>query len=210
MGLETLCISLFALLLGVVICFGGYRLFLLLLPIWGFFFGFFLGASGLEALFGGGFLATVTGWVVGFFVGLIFAVLSYLFYVVAVAIMAGSLGYSLGAGFLHLIGIDLGVLVFIVGLVVAIVVAAVTLLFNLQKYVIIIATAVGGAAMVIGTLMMGGAKLTLVNLVENPIQTMFQDSPIWFIIFLVVAALGIVLQLAVNRTYTIEAYENRI
>lgn len=210
MGLELLCVSLFALLLGAVICFGGYRLFLVLLPIWGFFFGFFLGASGLQALFGIGFLATVTSWVVGFFLGLLFAVLSYLFYIVAVAILAGSLGYALGAGFMHLIGIDLGVLVFVVGLVLGIVVAGVTIFFNLQKWVIIIATAVAGAAMVIGTFMMGGAKLTLLKLVENPIRTMFDDSPIWFIIFLVMAVLGVVVQFGVNRSYDIEPYDNRI
>ena len=210
MGLETICVSLFALMLGAVICFGGYRLFLVLLPIWGFFFGFFLGASGLQALFGVGFLATVTSWVVGFFLGLTFAVLSYLFYIAAVALLAGSLGYALGAGFMHLIGIDLGVLVFIVGLALGIVVAGVTLFFNIQKYVIIIATAVAGAAMVIGTFMMGGAKLTLLKLVENPVRTMFDDSPIWFIIFLVLTILGIVVQLGVNRSYDIEPYENRI
>ena len=55
-----------ALFFGTVLLLGGYRFFLILLPILGFFFGFGLGAQTVQALFGGGFLSTVTGWIVGF------------------------------------------------------------------------------------------------------------------------------------------------
>ena len=95
MGFEIFCMTLIALLVGLVVTFGGYRLFLFLLPIWGFFFGFGLGAQTLQVIFGIGFLATISSWVVGFFVGAIFAVLSYLFYIVAVALISGSFGYGL-------------------------------------------------------------------------------------------------------------------
>jgi hypothetical protein len=210
MGFELLCASLIALVLGLVVCFGGYRLFMVLLPIWGFFFGFFLGAQTLQVIFGGGFLATVTGWVVGFVVGAIFGLLSYFFYIVGVALLAGSLGYALGAGFMNLIGIDANLLVVVVGVVVAIVVAAVTLLFNIQKYVIIVATAIGGAGITLGTLLVGASGLAVANLVENPLRRMLEGSPLLFILFLVTAIAGIVVQLRANRDYTIEAYENRI
>lgn len=210
MGFELFCATLIAIILGLVVCFGGYRLFLVLLPIWGFFFGFFLGAQTLQALFGAGFLATVTGWVVGFVVGVIFAVLSYLFYIVGVAIIAGSLGYSIGAGLLHLIGIDAGLITFLVGLAVAIVVVGVTLYFNLAKYVIVIATGVIGAGVTIGTLMFGAVGMTLAKFTNNPIRSMLSGSPIWTILFIVLAIAGIVVQLRVNRSWEIEAYENRI
>ena len=45
MGLQVLCVSILALLLGLAALLAGYRLFLLLLPIWGFFAGFFIGAK---------------------------------------------------------------------------------------------------------------------------------------------------------------------
>ena len=154
MGFEILCATLIALFLGLVVAFAGYRLFLTLLPIWGFFFGFALGAQSLQLLFGVGFLATVTSWVVGFFVGAIFAVLSYLFFAFAVAVMAGSLGYALGAGFMGLIGVDWNWLVWLVGMVVAVAVIIVTFWFGLQRYAIILATAVGGAGVIVGTLML--------------------------------------------------------
>ncbi|HSG16371.1 MAG TPA: hypothetical protein VLE70_08625, partial [Anaerolineae bacterium] len=145
MGFETLCVSILALLLGLAALFAGYRFFLLLLPIWGFFAGFFLAVSAVTILFGDGFLATVLAWVVGFIVGLIFSLLSYLFYIAGVAILAGSVGYALGAGLMYAIFDDPAVLAFVVGLVAAILVALATLLLNLQKWVIIAITAVGGA-----------------------------------------------------------------
>ena len=202
--------SLIGLLFSAALVFGGYRLFLVLLPIWGFFFGFALGAQTLQALFGQGFLATTTSWVVGFFIGAIFGLLSYLFYVVGVGILAGSLGYALGAGFMNLIGIDWGLLVWIVGIVVAVVAIAVTFYFNLQKYVIIVATAIGGAGVIVGTLMFGITGVALAKFFENPIRFALQDSPLWTIVFLVVAIAGIALQIMTTRAWELEPYENRI
>jgi hypothetical protein len=199
-----------ALILGLVICFGGYRLFLVLLPIWGFFFGFALGAQTLQALFGVGFLSTVTSWIVGFFVGAIFGLLAYLFYAVAVALVAGGLGYALGAGFMNLIGLDWNWLVWLVGIIVAIVAVVVTFYFNLQKYAIIAATAIGGAALIVGTLMFGVTGMALAKFFENPIRMALQDRPIWTIVFLVVAVAGIALQIMSTRAWEIEPYENRI
>jgi len=210
MGFELFCATMIALLFGLVVCFGGYRLFLALLPIWGFFFGFALGATSLQALFGVGFLATVTSWIVGFLVGALFAVLSYMFYAFAVAMIAGSLGYALGAGFMNLIGLDWNWLVWLVGIVAGIAVVIVTFYFNLQKYVIIAATAIGGAAVIVGTLMFGVTGMAFSRLFENPVRVMLQDRPIWTIIFLIVAAAGTALQIMMTRAWEIEPYENRI
>jgi hypothetical protein len=208
--MELLCATLIALLMGLTICFGGYRLFLFLLPIWGFFFGFALGAETMQALFGVGFLSTVTSWVIGFIVAAIFALLSYLFYAVGVALLAGSLGYALGAGFMNLIGVDWNWLVWLVGIAVGVVVVIVTFYFNLQKYVIIGATAIGGAAAIVGTLMFGYIGMTLARFFENPIRNALDDNPLWALFFLVLAAVGIAVQIMTTRVYEIEPYENRI
>ncbi len=210
MGFELFCATMIALLMGLVICFGGYRLFLVLLPIWGFFFGFALGAQTIQALFGIQFLATVTSWVVGFVVGATFALLSYLFYVVGVAVLAGSLGYALGAGFMHLIGLDFGLLVWLVGIALGVVVVGVTIYFNIQKYVVIATTAIGGAGFIVGTLMFGMIGMTLAKFFENPIRLALQDSPLWTIFFLVLAVAGIVVQIMTTRAWEMEPYENRI
>jgi len=206
MTFELLCIATIALLFGLVVAFGGYRLFLVLLPIWGFFAGFFLGAQTISFLFSDGFLATITGWVVGFFVGLLFAVLSYLFYFIAVGIVSFSLGYGVTVGILGWIGLDVGFIVWLIAVVVGIVVAAIVYLFNLQKYAIIVATAVGGTGVIIYTLLALFNGALAVSLLENPVRLAIENSFWWLLFFLVVAGLGIVVQIQTSKAYEVEDY----
>jgi len=206
MGFELFCMSMIALLIGLAVTFGGYRFFLILLPIWGFFFGFGLGAETLQVIFGVGFLATVTSWVVGFLVGAAFAVLSYLFYIVAVALLAGSFGYGLAVALLTAIGLNFGFIVWLIGIVAGIIVAIVVLIFNIQKYAIIVITAVGGTGAIIFTLLAMFGNLTPAELLLNPVLTAISNSFWWLLFFLVLAIAGIVVQLAANRSYELESY----
>lgn len=203
--LALACASLIAFIFGLVLCFGGYRFFLILLPIWGFFFGLVFGAQSMQMLFGVSFFATVTSWVVGFVVGAVFAVLSYLFYFFAVLLIAGALGYAAAVGLLMAIGLDMGFLVWIVGIVAAVALAFVTIRFNLQKWVIIIATSLLGAGVILGAFLILFAPHAL--LLENPVKVALGQSPLLLITALIVAVLGIVAQARINRSYTIESYD---
>ena len=153
MTFGWLCVSLIAMLFGLAIVFYGYRMFLVLLPIWGFFAGFYLGAQTIGFLFDEIFLTTVLGWVVGFFVGLIFAVLSYLFYFMAVGIVSFSLGYASTVAILEWIGMDAGFVIWLIAVVVGIALALVVYYFNIQKYAIIVATSAAGTSVIILTLL---------------------------------------------------------
>lgn len=206
MGFELFCMSMIALLLGLAVTFSGYRLFLILLPIWGFFFGFGLGAETLQVLFGVGFLATISSWVVGFLVGAAFAVLSYLFYIVAVALMAGSFGYGLAVALLAAIGLNLNLIVWLIGLVAGIIVAVVVLIFNLQKYAIIVITALGGTGAIVFTLLAIFGEITPATLLLNPVRQAILNSFWWLLFYLVVAVAGIIVQLLANREYELESY----
>jgi hypothetical protein len=83
MAFELFCALLLALGFAVFVAFTGYKFFIVLLPIWGFFFGFMLGAQTVQALLNESFLASAAAFVVAIFVGALFAVLSYLFYLFA-------------------------------------------------------------------------------------------------------------------------------
>jgi hypothetical protein len=210
MGFELFCMALIALFVGMAICFGGYRWFVILLPIFGFVFGFGLGLDTIQSLFSTGMIATVTGWVVGFIVGLIFAVLSYLFYFVGVVLMGGALGYALGVGFMGLIGIGPNFLSWIVGVILAVIFAIATIALNLQKWVIVAATAVGGAAVIIGTFLMVFGVIPPTTFGSGAVKAAIADSWFWFLGFLVLAILGFAAQAYTGRSYQIEAYENRV
>jgi hypothetical protein len=202
--LSVLFVSLFAVVLGLAFCFAGYRVFLILLPVWGFFAGLWLGAEVTTLIFGGGFLATTTGLVIGLVVGLIFAVLSYLFYIIGVALVGAGFGWALGAGFMAAIGLGPGFLATIVAIVVAIIVAGLTLALNLQKYVIIVISAIGGANAVVLSVLLLFGRVSLDTLKEagNAIAPVLQDSWFWLIAWLIVAIAGIVVQIRANRSYT--------
>jgi hypothetical protein len=173
----------------------------------GFFFGLSFGAHSVQALFGDGFLSTTTSWVVGFFAGLIFALLSYLFWVFAVALVAGSLGYALVAGFFSLFGADLDVLVWILGVVVGIAFGVAAVVLNLQKAIVIVATALLGAYTIVGTfLFLFEPGATPKSLAEGGAKMIMDDHPLWFLIFAVVAAVGMIFQFQVNRSYEVTRY----
>ena len=210
MAFELFCMTIIALLFATALIFGGYRFFLFLLPIWGFFAGFVLGAQAVQALFSDGLFASVTSWVVGFVLGAIFAVASYFFYAAAVAVAAGILGYMLGVGIMDLLGLnDLYLITFIVATVLAVAAVWVTLRYNLQKYVIIAATSIGGAALAVGVIMLGVGGVELIRLAESPLRLLWQTSPFMAIVFLVLAVVGIATQVRINRRFEIETH-NRL
>ena len=206
--IQLLCVGGVMLLFGLVVCFSGYRFFLMLLPFWGFFAGFALGA-GIMALFGDGFLATVTGWVLGFVVGIVFAVLSYLFWMVGVALFAGSVGYMLGAGLVYWIFPDATIIAFFVGMIGALIVAVLTLVLNLQKLVIVLFTAFGGATTLLGSLMLFLGKIDIADIGNNAVQPIIDDSFLWLLLWLAVAVMGVLAQFATTQSYVLVAPEGQ-
>ena len=204
--LALACAGLIGILFGLVVCFAGYRLFLVLLPIWGFVFGLVFGAQTMQALLPASFrCASVTSWVVGFIVGGVFAVLSYLFYMLAVALIAGSLGYSIGVGLLLAIGMQMNFIVWLVGIVVAVVLVVVTFRFNLAKWVIIIATGILGAELIIGSIVL--MFYPHADVLANPVKAVMNASPLVAILGIVVAVLGILAQVRQSRNFTLDSYD---
>jgi hypothetical protein len=201
--LATITLALLAVLLGLAFCFAGYRFFLVMLPIWGFFGGFWIGAYAISLILGSGFLATTTGFVVGFVVGIIGAVLSYLFYFVGVLIIAGAFGAALGSGIMSALGFDPGLLTTIVAIISGLVAAGLTLVLNIQKYVIIAISAMAGALLVIlsGMLLFGQVTVADLQSGGNFVQPIFQGSWFWGLVWLALVIAGVVLQIRANRTY---------
>jgi hypothetical protein len=212
MAFELFCALLLALGFAVFVAFTGYRFFIVLLPVWGFFFGFMLGAQTIQALLSEGFLASATAFVVAIFMGALFAVLSYLFYLLAVALFSASLGYSLGISIMTgLFGFQLEILTWIVAIVLAVVVAFAVLRFNVQKYVIIIGTALLGAGLATAVLAGGFYGVNVLQLFENPLQILMSQMDFWgWLVFLGIGIGGIIVQWRANANFEVAAYENRI
>ena len=143
--MDDVIVGLLAIGLGLAVCFLGLRIWYFMLPIWGFVSGFFVGAATVTAIFGDGFLSTVTGWIVGIVVGLGFALLSYLFWYAGVMLAAASVGGLLASGFLDAVGIDGKWVVFLISLAAALALAFLALVIALPVYIVIISTGIVGA-----------------------------------------------------------------
>jgi hypothetical protein len=87
-----------------------------------------------------------------------------------------------------------------------VVVAVLVLRFNVQKYAIIIITALGGTAAIVYTLLVSFGNLSPLEFILNPVTMALQNSFWWFLFFIVVAAAGIFIQIRDSKTYVIAEY----
>ncbi len=197
----------FLLFLSGIVAFFGTRLFWIILPVWGFFFGLAVGAQGVQALFGDGFLSTAFSWIVAFFLGLLFALLSYLFWFVAVSLIGGYLGYGIVVGFFGLIGVDLGPLVWILGVAVGIVAAVLTMVLNVQKWVVVIGTSLLGAAGVVGTILVLFNQLTPQQLADHPVKVVTDAGFGYAVLVIAIAVIAVAFQTSTTRAWEIERYD---
>ncbi len=213
--LQAAAIGALALLIGLGFVFYGFKLFLILLPIWGFFFGFLFGAGVVTALFGDGFLATTTGWVIGFVVGIVFAALAYLYYWFAVVFIGASVGYSLGVGLLAMLGNggdNLMSLIF--GLVGAVILAAIVVVLRVPKYLIIVLTSIAGGIATIAGIAVIFQQITWEELTAgttSAYQAVRDLGWLWGAAVVVVAIIGRVYQTrmtALEEQIMMESYRN--
>ena len=202
----TLVIAILALLVGAAFCFGGFRFFLILLPIWAFLVGFNVGTDAISAIFGDGSFATVTSWVVGFVVALVFAVLSYLFYWVAVVLLGAAVGYAIGASAWGLIGNEHGLVAFVIGIICAFALGAVTLFLNVPKYLVVLLSAIGGAATILAGWFLLIGKISSDQIYWTTVGALIKESWFYLIVFAALAVAGLVVQMRAPR-YGPDSYE---
>jgi len=208
-GLDTLLIATLAILIGLAFTFGGFRFFLILLPIWGFFAGFLAVSAGVDALFGGGFLSTVVGWGLGFVAGLVLALLSYFVYYIAIVLIGASIGYELGVGLFAALGIQFGLIPWLFGLAVGAVFAFGVIVLRAPKWAILVLTAFGGAsAVLMGVLLLIG-RIHLGDASFGALGAILKDSLFWLVVWIVLGAVGFFAQLRTTERLTIEAHSYR-
>jgi hypothetical protein len=211
MDFQSLLVGIIGIALGSAIMLLGYRLALILLPIWGFFAGFLLGAQLLQEFFGDGFLATTASWVVGVVLGLLFAVLSYLFWYVAVVILFASVGYWLGYGFMELLGVqEGGILAVGVGLLVGAVFAVAAFVTGVPLAALVVIMAVGGAhALIAGILVLIGT-MEVSALGSGMATAIIQTNVGWWLLALGLAVVSIIFQLKTIGEYVLEPPMSRV
>src|SRR4029453_6737986 len=126
-------------------CVRGYFAVRVVIPIWGFFAGFMLGAGATSFFDDSEFLSTVLGWILGFFIGLLFAVLAYLFYEIAVVLAFAAIGFGVASGLMAALNIDWNWFVIIVGVAVGIMFGIFAAVAQLPMAVLVVFSTIAGA-----------------------------------------------------------------
>ncbi len=192
--------------IGLSLVFGGYRLARFLIPFAGFLAGLSFGAAIVADLSGEVFLGTAFGIIVGLIAGLFLAVIAYLYYNIAVIVLAGTLGYMIGSEFIMFLGLDPGIISVVTGLAVGIFIGLVALMANAPKYVLIILTALTGSVLTIGGMLLMFNQIPLEAFSYTAAKVTISDSLFWSVGAIALLSVGIISQANTGRDYTFEEW----
>ena len=126
---------------------------------------------------------------------MIFAVLAYLYYYVAIVIAMGAAGFAIGSGIVVAIGIDWNWVAVLVGLAVGILVGLVSVFANIPMVMLVVIGSIAGAVGVTGGLMLLVGSLDTADFSRGDFTDTVSNSFIWWLLFVVLAIGGIVVQL---------------
>ena len=200
---QIILFSVLAIVIGAALILYGYRIFLVLLPVIGFFAGFWVGASAMQFTLNENFLATIFTIVVAVVVGIIFAVASYMMYMMGVIVVAFAFAAMIAAGIMTTIGVESGFIVGAVAIAAGVGLVILTVQKNLQKYVIMAIMSTGGGNMVVlGVLVLiGQVSLDILKANGNMIAPVLESGTLWVIIWLGLAIAGLVYQIRTSRDF---------
>lgn len=192
--MADILLGILAIVAGGVMLFAGQFVLRLVLPIWGFFAGFAFGAGLFAGLADESFLGTALGWVSGFVFALIFAVLAYLYYAVAVILAMAAFGYVIGAGLIVALGIDWSWVAVLSGVAVGAIFGIVSVVGNMPMVVLAVASSLAGAVSVVAGLMLLVGSLNSADLADGGFSSAVDASWGWYVLLLALAVIGFVAQ----------------
>jgi hypothetical protein len=192
--MNDVIVGLLALAVGALFCFRGYLALRLVIPLWGAFAGFVLGAGLVDSITGDGFLGTALGWGVGFAVAIVFSLIAYLYYEIAVIIGMSAIGFTLGTAVMVAIGVTWSWVIVLVGVATALALALLAIVADLPMMLLTLLTATAGATtMVTGVMLLVGTLSTDDFDVAATTETI-DDAWWWYALYVVLVVVGIVAQ----------------
>jgi hypothetical protein len=193
-GMTDIILGVLAILAGGVMLFAGQLVLRFVLPIWGFFVGFAFGAGLVADLADERFLGTVLGWMLGLFFALLFAVFAYLYYAVAVILAMAAFGFAIGSGLVVALGIDWNWVAVLVGVAFGAVIGLVSIFGNMPMIVLVVFSSFAGAVGVVAGLMLLVGSLDSADFTQGAFTDAVKDSWGWYLTLLVLAFVGIFAQ----------------
>ena len=190
--MNDIAVGIIAVLTGAVFCFRGYLAMRLVIPMWGAFAGFLLGAGIVSG--DAGFLGNALGWFVGLGLAIVFGVIAYLFYEVSVIIGMMGIGFVLGTSSMVAFGVTWSWLIVLSGVVLAVVLAFVAIVGDLPMVLLTILTALAGASTMVAGLMLLFGTVDLEEFDIGVTTEDVADNWWWFVVYGGLVVGGIIAQ----------------
>lgn len=192
--MDDILVGIFALIVGLVFCFSGYFAMRVVIPIWGAFTGFMLGAGLVDNFTDEGFLTSALGWVVGLALALVFALLAYVYYEIWVVIAMAAIGFALGSTVLVALGVSWSWLIVFVGLALGVLLAILAVVADLPMVLLTVLSALAGASAATTGIMLIFGALSLSDFDSTATTERLNDDWWWLAIYAGLAIAGIVVQ----------------
>lgn len=190
--MNDVVVGVIALLTGAVFCFRGYLAMRLVIPLWGAFAGFMVGAGLVSG--DAGFLGNALGWFVGFGLAIVFGLIAYLYYEVSVVIGMMGIGFVLGTSLMVAFGVSWSWLIVLSGVVMAVALAFVAIAGDLPMVLLTVLTALAGSSVIVAGLMLLFGTFDAEDFSIGMTTEYVADDWWWFVIYGGLVVGGIVAQ----------------
>jgi hypothetical protein len=191
---DNIVVGIIAVLIGALLCFRGYVTMRLIISLFGAFVGFLLGAGLVAGLTDSGFGQLALSWLVGIVGAVIFGVLAYFSYQLAVIIGMASIGFAIGTSLMAAAGVGSQPATIAVGILAGIVLAVVAIATDLPAIILVILTALAGASVTVAGVMVVAGTIGLNRLTVDGVTAEMGNGWLWYVLYGGLALLGALAQ----------------
>ncbi|MFN3216809.1 MAG: DUF4203 domain-containing protein [Acidimicrobiales bacterium] len=193
--MNDVVLALLAIAIGALFCFRGYLTMRIVIPIWGAFTGFALGAGLVAGATGDGLLANFGAWAAGVGLALVFGLLAYAYYEISIIIGMAAVGFALGSTLMVGLNVEWTWLIVLVGVLVATLLAVVAVVGSLPMLLLTILSALAGSSAMVGGVMLLTGAFDGDDLTRSGVVERIDESPAWWLLYFVLAIVGVASQM---------------
>ena len=193
--MDTIVVGIIAVLIGALLCFRGYVTMRLIISLFGAFVGFLLGAGLVAGVTDSGFGQLALSWIVGIIGAVLFGVLAYFSYQVAVVIGMAAIGFTIGTTVMAAVGVGSQAATVAVGLVAGALLAVIAIATDLPAVILVVLTALAGASVTVSGVMVIAGTIGINRLTAEGVAAEMSSGWWWYVLYGGLALLGIIAQL---------------
>lgn len=208
---ATVALATLYIVFGALLALLGLKIFKILLPIAGLFLGMAVGYQGVVGVFGQGVFSFTSGIITAFLVGILFALLSYFFFELAVMLAAAGIGATAMAYLGIVLGLSAdGFLVTLMAIGGGVFAAFLVATFGLSRELVSVVTSFVGVGLVLIGIFLIFTDLTIEEIYNQGLGRTFNefvsDSLVWFLLWFGGSLVASLIQTSID---SIEFMENR-